>query len=585
MLKKAVKLVIAFLVLIFCIGFVNPASAKAPIDILYQRDNVYGEGYGQNHRMDGDFDGDGIKDFVISAINWNSQMGRIFIYWGGSSISASPDVTITGENTAQKFGDGMDVGDFNGDHVDDLAVGAIKYDASYQGRGYVFYGRGRANWSLVNNASQANVKITGEAGTTGHLGNKLALGDVNQDGFDDLLIGAEYFGASYEGRAYLIYGNSSSSIDINASAADVIINNDFAGTSALGAEVDIADVTGDNKKDLLIAVDSWLTGGQNCRALVFGGGSFPTGTINASTATLIISGVGVDYSMFSYPMRGADINNDGKKDLIIGCDHFGEGTSLPRMFVFFGSSSLSGNKNASDADIIILGEELGDMLSMAIAVGDINNDNIDDVVAQAYYGGPSNRGRVYVFFGGSSFLTKTLASEADYMINNPHPEGNGYFSWWLSAGDINNDGWDEFTGTATRVASTTTTAYIFSLSHEPPIVTLDSDVWTAWYGVAIQITGNAYDPDAGNIQRVQYSVDGGSWQNAEPQDGNFDSQSEDFVFYLSLSPGSHSLQVRATDSENATTSSSNYATATINILSTLPETGSPLIKYINSILL
>lgn len=586
-MKKGIKILVILSVL--SIMFWPQASfAEAPINTLYQRDNAISEGYGQNHRLDGDFDGDGIKDFVISATRWSTQTGRVYIYFGGSSLSANPDVTIAGEGIYNKFGDGMDVGDFNNDGIEDLAVGAVQYNNQSLGRAYVFYGRSRANWASITSASQANVKVTGEPGSLGYLGNKVALGDVNGDGFDDLLIGAERFGINgdeHEGRAYLVFGKDSSSIDINAAAADVIIINDFGvDYTALGADVDIGDIGGDSHPDILISQDDWLGGGVDCHAIAIWGSDSLSGTINASASNLIITPDGPGFELFSYPVRAADVNNDGRKDLIAGADHFGVGGGGARMSVFFGGPSLTGSIGTSSADIVIIGENLAssDVFSMAITTGDINNDGIDDIITSNYYGSPSN---LYIFFGGSSLLTKTSASEADYIIE--PPSGFYYMGWWTSAGDVNGDGWDELCSSAPSISGGPTGAFIFSLSHIPPTVTLNGPTINYTDNQAeVNFSGSATDPDGGNIARVQYSIDGDSWQNTSPTDGSFSSSNEDYYFDVSgLPAGNHSVRVRATDTENATTAEANYAVSTFIVIGILPESGQSLINYINNLLL
>ncbi|MCX6811486.1 MAG: FG-GAP-like repeat-containing protein [Candidatus Berkelbacteria bacterium] len=587
-MKKEFKILIILSTLIFML-WPATTSAGAPINTLYQRDNAISQGYGQNIRLDGDLDGDGIDDFVVSAISWNFLQGRVFIYWGGSSLSASPDVTIEGEGGSNQFGDGMAVGDFNGDNIDDLAIGAIGYGAN-RGRSYIFYGRSRSNWLSVNSANQANVIISGEVGTIGHFGNKMALGDVNLDGYDDFLIGAEWYDVEYEGRAYLFYGEVTDPLNLDASAADLIINNDFGAwvTSALGTEVDIGDIGGDSHPDIIIAVDSWLTGGLNPRAISIWGSGSLSGTKNASESDLIITG-GAGFELFSYPVRSADLNNDGKEDLIAGADHFGIGGGGARMSIFLGGPSLSGAKTTADADAVIIGENLAssDLFSMAIATGDINNDSIDDLIVSAYYypdGSSAGEGRLYVFFGGEELLSKISASQADYAID--PPAGYDRFGWWVSAGDINGDGWDEFCSVA-RLSGVKTTAYIFSLSHIPPVVTISGPTINyANNRAEVRFTGNAADPDGGNIEHVQYSLDGGSWQNAIPVDGSFGSTSEDYYFDLMITTnGTHTIRARATDSENATTLEANYAVSSFIVIGILPESGQSLIDYINNLLL
>jgi hypothetical protein len=103
----------------------------------------------------------------------------------------------------------------------------------------------------------------------------------------------------------------------------------------------------------------------------------------------------------------------------------------------------------------------------------------------------------------------------------------------------------------------------------------------------VRFSGNATDPDGGDIRRVQYSLDGGSWQSALPADGSFGSSSEDYYFDLVVTAnGTHTIRVRATDSENATTAEENYAVSSFIIISALPECGgNVLVGYISSLII
>jgi hypothetical protein len=571
--------------------FTSYTSAVAPFVVNLELDYPSGHGLGQCYRMDGDLDGDGIKDVVAGLIRWQStnDTGRILIYWGGENISATPDVVINGEAVNTRLGDGLSVGDFNGDGIDDLAVGAVR-TATYDGKVYVFYGRSRSAWSSVTSASQAEVKITGELDS--HLGNKVALeGDINGDGYHDLLMGAEYQGVGDPGRAYILFGVNNNSIDIAATSADVIINNDFgAGVSALGDDVYIGDVTGDSHSDILISVGDWLDGdiGQS-RVIIFNGSaSFPTGTINASTAdTIILANGDADFEGFGYAIRTGDVNGDGRKDLLVGSDHFGTTTGIPRLSIFYGGSGISGTMYAAtDADQVITGEAAGDLFSMAIMTGDINNDGIDDIVTTAYFYptiwvGP---GRLYIFYGGAGLPSKTTASQADYIMSNPL--GLSIMGWWVAVGDVNNDGWDEVGEAYSKVAGTTTTLRIFGVSHQSPAVNLNANPVTSTKVDEIaRYSGVASDPDLGDIARVEYSYDGSNWYQASPTDGSFDETEEEYFFDLSFStPGIYSIYVRAVDSENAVTAVANYASVELTVTqNVLPETG-PKVFFKNILL-
>jgi hypothetical protein len=540
--------------------------------------------------MDGDLDGDGINDIVAGLHRWQStnDTGRILIFWGGGSISSTPDIVIDGEAVNTRFGDGLSVGDFNGDGIDDLASGAIE-TATNDGKVYVIYGRSRAAWSSITNASQANVKVTGDVDS--HLGNKVGLeGDINGDSYNDLLMGAEYWGASDEGRSYILFGVNNNSIDITVASVDVIINNNFgAGVSALGDDVYIADVAGDSYPDILISVGDWLDAnpGQS-RVIVFNGSaSFPTGTINASTANAIILANGdTDFEGFGYAVRAGDINGDAKKDLLVGSDHFVTTTGIPRLSIFYGGSGISGTMYAAtDADQVITGEAAGDLFSMAIMAGDINNDGIDDIATTAYFYptpwvGP---GRLYIFYGGAGLTSKTTASQADYIMANP--SGLSMMGWWVAVGDVNNDGWDEVGEAYVKQVGVTSTLRIFGPSHQPPVVVFNMQLVTATAGQEARVTGNASDPDGGDIKNVQCAINGVIWYDASPSDGSFDSPNEDFYCDMPVSQaGLFTIFGRATDTENATTLIANYAQAQLIALSNLPESGENLIGFVNQAL-
>lgn len=392
-----------------------------------------------------------------------------------------------------------------------------------------------------------------------------------------MLIGAES-DQSLMGRAYLILGKNSVSIIANASESDYIFNNDSL-SGAFGTELAIGNLIGDPKPDVIISADNWQGGGTGQRVFTFDANQLSAGIVNASDADLIITASGGDYAYFGYPPRVGDINGDGHNDLIVGADHFLVG-GIPRLYVFYGDSGLIGAVNADSADQMILGEMEGDLFSMTIEVGDINNDDIDDIITSAYYHSlqPAGTGRIYVFMGGNTLADKTSANQADYVIDNP--TGANRLGWWVTSGDINHDGWTEF---ASSIPSSGY-YYIYSLSHLAPRVVLSESNMSTNAGQEIQIHGTATDSDAGNIIKIEYSIDHGSWQNIATSDGSLDSSSENFTLQISsLLAGQHSIEFRAEDSEHALTPASDYATVSVtvagNTLTILPQTGCDLLEY------
>ena len=176
---------------------------------------------------DGDVNGDGYPDIIIGAsATWIGPScpyeclvtGAAYVYYGGPGIDTTADLTlIVGsweESTGWNYGFGKSVtipGDLNGDGYDDFAVGAPNDDYDAHGRVFIYYGG-------PNVDDQYDVLLEGEE-VFDNFGLSLsAVGDINKDGFDDLLIGAPMFhnnypGKTYQGgKAYLVYGSNNLSL-------------------------------------------------------------------------------------------------------------------------------------------------------------------------------------------------------------------------------------------------------------------------------------------------------------------------------------------------------------------------------------
>ena len=112
--------------------------------------------FGEGVASAGDVNGDGYADTIVGATRFNSYQGRAYVYYGGSSIDNSADVTMTGEDYYTGFGLAVaSAGDLNGDGYTDAIMGASEYDSS-RGRAYIYYGG-----SSMDNS--ADVTMTGEA--------------------------------------------------------------------------------------------------------------------------------------------------------------------------------------------------------------------------------------------------------------------------------------------------------------------------------------------------------------------------------------------------------------------------------------
>ena len=148
--------------------------------------------------------------------------GRAYIYFGGASMNNTADVTLTGAAANDYFGTSVSTaGDLNGDGYSDVIVGANFNDAggADAGRAYIYFGGASMN-------TTADVTLTGAAAGDYFGWSVSTAGDVNGDGYSDVIVGAYLndAGGADAGRAYIYFGGASMD-----NTADVILTGAAAG--------------------------------------------------------------------------------------------------------------------------------------------------------------------------------------------------------------------------------------------------------------------------------------------------------------------------------------------------------------------
>jgi len=362
----------------------------------------------------GDINGDGIDDLIIGATradpNGNSSAGETYIVFGKSgSFDASLNLSeLNGSNGFVINGiDFYDVsgfsvsgaGDINGDGCDDLIIGAPVVDTTEvfydppSGESYVVFGQAEGFGASLNlsDLNGSNGFIISGINSADLLGISVSdAGDINGDGIDDLIIGADDAdpnGNSSAGETYIVFGKSGSfDATLNLSQLDgsngFVLNGiderDFSGGSVSGA----GDINGDGIDDLIIGANGADPNG-NSRAgetyVVFGNSegfnaSLELSELNGSNG-FVLNGIDPD-DLSGVSVSGAgDINGDGVDDLIIGAPGADPNdTPAGETYVVYGNIPPELDLNGSTAGIDFTTTFTGS----AVSIADTDNLTLTD---------------------------------------------------------------------------------------------------------------------------------------------------------------------------------------------------------------
>jgi hypothetical protein len=256
-------------------------------------------------------------------------------------------------------------------------------------------------------------------------------GDVNNDGYDDIIAGAPKFADEVyrEGAAFVFHGSA----DGLENDPRWVVGSNQKGAGFGNAVAGIGDVNGDGYDDVIVGASEFTDGHSNEGAAFVYHGSH--GGLSTSPDWQYQSDV--IGARFGYTVAGAgDINGDGFVDVIVGAPWYtGEKSQSGAVYLFFGSEEgLS-----PQPDWIYVGEQANAQVGYAVsAAGDINADGYADILVGAPYtnGDQPTSGAVLVFYGSPDGLPST----PDQILLGDQ-EG-GLFGGSLStAGDVNADGY------------------------------------------------------------------------------------------------------------------------------------------------
>jgi hypothetical protein len=335
-------------------------------------------------------------------------------------------------------------GDVNGDGFADVVVGANSVSTS-RGKAYVYLG---SPTGLAT--SPATTWAAPDGGQFGH--SVASAGDVNGDGYADVVVGAIGDGTTFSGRAYVYLGGATGI----ASSPVTTWNGPDGGQ--FGYEVASAgDVNGDGYADVVVGAP--LTD----RAYVYLGSAT---TLASTPATPWYSPDGSG-SYFGWSVAYAgDVNGDGYADVVVGAQ------AASKAYVYLGSATGLPSSPATTW-LGPAGSGTGFGFSVASA-GDMNGDGYSDVVVGAYYAGVSGTGQASVYLGSAT----GLASSPTTTWTGPDGTGGLFGIAVAGAGDVNRDGYADVVIGAYGFSGDTGKAYVYLGSATGPV----SSPATSWTG-------------------------------------------------------------------------------------------------------
>ena len=385
---------------------------------------------------------------------------------GTVDLLTQANVTLNGAAAGDVSGYSVaSAGDVNGDGLADVIVGAPFADPglisrSNAGSSYVVYGNASPSDVDLSFLGTSGFRIDGDSRHAGdNSGWSVAsAGDVNRDGFADVIVGAPYADPSSgagAGSSYVIYGSASPS-DVNLSFAgfngfriDGAATGDQSGWSVDSA----GDVNGDGLADVIVGApyaDPSSRADAGSSYVIYGKASPSDVDLSSlgSSGFRIDGAAAYDWSGYSVASAG-DVNGDGRADVIVGAPtaNPSSGNYAGSSYVIYGTASPSNINLASlgSSGVRIDGAAAGDWSGNSVAsAGDVNGDGRADVIVGAPYADPSsgnNAGSSYVIYGTPSPSNVDLASLGSSGVRIDGAAAGDQSGYSVaSAGDVNGDG-------------------------------------------------------------------------------------------------------------------------------------------------
>jgi MYXO-CTERM domain-containing protein len=339
----------------------------------------------------GDVNGDGYDDLIVGAQDHDGgsgDAGAVFLYYGSAGgLATDPAWTAFGEDNNDQFGCAVaGAGDVNGDGYDDVLVGSYRWMDTLvrQGKASLFLGgpggpEVTPSWNVIGSDSGQNLGAA--------LG---GAGDVNGDGFDDVLIASPGYSSPQadEGKVMLFTGSAAGLAATPAWERQSDTQQAYFGTSVTG----IGDVDADGYDDVIIGSrPNHFQNLQGSRVALYKGSADGLSEQPAWTAL-------DELTLQDHITVGAagDVNGDGLPDVLVGRESL--------VLTHHGDAWLflsDGNTLQAQPAWSYSPAKDGMFYGSAVTAADVDNDGLSDLLigARGYNGDYLNAGRIVLYLG------------------------------------------------------------------------------------------------------------------------------------------------------------------------------------------
>ena len=416
-----------FLLLLYLL----PANIIAQ-DSLYLIGTITGESYDKritNVSRVGDVNGDGYDDFMVASRTGktSSDQGIVQLYLGSATFDLIPDMALhyPGADILNNGIDAFEIGDVNNDGYDDFAIQGIFGDYSGFPKGKVFLYYGGTDIDTIPIAEFYESWIQDYFGSVVEK-----VGDLNKDGYDDFTVSSTYNWSNGKGYVYLFWGGDTISWE-----KSITFTSDSLGDGFGESVANIGDINDDGFDDIGIGAPSddsgkvYIYDGNNVgetivKDIIIGGNIFRLDDINGDSIIEFAVNIGqmkvylsldsnICFGKYFSSLGKGELNGDDYGDFITGNTTYrnSDNIMVGGAFVYFGKKTID-----TIYSITLEGENKWDEFSRIISITDINGDGYDElfILAPNYPDYNNPQGKIYIY------SYKNLTAIEDHKENGPN---------------------------------------------------------------------------------------------------------------------------------------------------------------------